>query len=477
MKEVWIVDDDQSIRWVLERALTKAGFACRTFEAGEALLAELDRQSPGVIISDIRMPTIDGISLLEKVKAVNPKIPVIITTAYSDLESAVSAFQSGAFEYLPKPFDIGKAVELVRRAMSEAGDQTPAEAEEPVPAGSQGVLIGHARAMQEVFRAIGRLSKSSITVLITGPSGAGKEVVARALHESSPRRQGPFVAINMAAIPHELMESELFGHEKGAFTGAVAARSGRFEQARGGTLFLDEIGDMPMEMQTRLLRVLSDGHFYRVGGHQPLKADVRVIAATNQNLETRVGEGLFREDLYHRLNVIRIRLPALKQRKEDIPLLARHFLQQTAQDLGVEPKRLSEEAMDALVQFPFPGNVRQLENLCRWITVMAPAQLVQKEDLPEEVRGEVPLEEVPAATSPQPAEDISWEKLLASEVRKDLGEGRELLMDALRERFERVVIGETLEMLHGRKAEAAERLGLGRNTIARKIRELRIYED
>lgn len=471
-RAVWIVDDDRAIRWVLEKALERAGFECRTFEDGNLALAALRAEAPGVLVSDIRMPGVNGLDLLSRIKEERPKLPVIITTAFSDLDSAVSAFQGGAFEYLPKPFDVNKAVELVSRAMDESEAQArpvKPEPEEPGSAAGDG-LIGQAPAMQEVFRAIGRLSNSSITVLITGQSGSGKEVVARALHASSPRRSGPFVALNMAAIPRELMESELFGHERGAFTGASAARSGRFEQARGGTLFLDEIGDMPMELQTRLLRVLSDGHFYRVGGHQPLLADVRIIAATNQNLEKRVIDGLFREDLYHRLNVIRIRLPALKDRVEDIPLLARHFLARTASELGVEVKRLTPEAMAALVRFPFPGNVRQLENLCRWITVMAPAQRVRLEDLPEEVRGETD----PRPSQPEGAEDASWEALLAHEVTEGLRAGVPELMDKLRARFERAVIGTTLSAMQGRRAETAERLGLGRNTITRKIKELKL---
>lgn len=471
-RTVWIVDDDRAIRWVLEKALERAGFECRTFEDGNLALAALRTEVPGVLVSDIRMPGVNGLDLLSRIKEERPKLPVITTTAFSDLDSAVSAFQGGAFEYLPKPFDVNKAVELVSRAMDESEAQAcPAqrEPEEPGPA-AEGGLIGQAPAMQEVFRAIGRLSNSSITVLITGQSGSGKEVVARALHASSPRRAGPFVALNMAAIPRELMESELFGHERGAFTGASAARSGRFEQARGGTLFLDEIGDMPMELQTRLLRVLSDGHFYRVGGHQPLLADVRIIAATNQNLEKRVAEGLFREDLYHRLNVIRIRLPALKDRAEDIPLLARHFLAKTARELGVEVKRLTLEAMAALVRFPFPGNVRQLENLCRWITVMAPAQRVRLEDLPEEVRDEAG----PLTPHPEGVEGASWEALLEHEVTEGLRAGVPELMDKLRDRFERAVIGTTLAAMQGRRTETAKRLGLGRNTITRKIKELKL---
>ncbi|MCG5031582.1 nitrogen regulation protein NR(I) [Mesosutterella sp. OilRF-GAM-744-9] len=479
MREVWIVDDDKSIRWVLEKALTKAGFDCRTFQDGSMALAALKTDLPGVLVSDIRMPGINGIDLLGKIKSEYPKLPVIITTAFSDLDSAVYAFQGGAFEYLPKPFDINKAVELVRRAMDESENQErgvsepAAERTAPEPAG---ILIGQAPAMQEVFRAIGRLSQSSITVLITGQSGAGKEIVARALHRSSPRSHAPFIALNMAAIPRELMESELFGHEKGAFTGATSTRPGRFEQADGGTLFLDEIGDMPMDLQTRLLRVLSDGYFYRVGGHQPLHADVRIIAATNQNLEKRVAEGLFREDLYHRLNVIRIRLPALKDRAEDIPLLTRHFLAKTARELNTDVKRLTPQAQEALNRFPFPGNVRQLENLCRWITVMAPAQLVKVEDLPEEITKGINVIADQAASGAEPVAEKaeSWEKALGEEVSHCLDANQPNIMDTLRMRFERVVIRCALDKTGGRRVDAAERLGLGRNTITRKIRELNL---
>jgi two-component system, NtrC family, nitrogen regulation response regulator GlnG len=371
MKPIWIVDDDRSIRWVLERALAKASLPCRAFAQAQEVLTALDSETPQVLVSDIRMPGISGIGLLQTVKQRYPTLPVIIMTAFSDLDSAVSAFQGGAFEYLPKPFDVDKAVELIRRAVDESlhgAEAVPEDAAGDVPE-----ILGQAQAMHEVFRAIGRLSQSSVTVLLTGESGTGKEVVARALHRHSTRAERPFIALNTAAIPRDLLESELFGHERGAFTGAQAMRRGRFEQAEGGTLFLDEIGDMPAELQTRLLRVLSDGCFYRVGGHQPLKADVRVIAATHQNLEERVKQGLFREDLYHRLNVIRLRLPPLRERREDIPMLARHFLARSARELGVETKRLSPEASERIAQLPFPGNVRELENLCHWLTVLAPA--------------------------------------------------------------------------------------------------------
>ena len=381
MKNVWIVDDDRSIRWVLEKALQKADIPCKTFSEAESVLQAIKKEQPALILSDIHMPGKSGLEMLAEIKKTYPNLPILIITDYSDLDSAVASFQGGAFEYLPKPFDIDKAIELVRRATeeSEEEEQTPAEE-------TASEIIGKAPAMQEVFRAIGRLSQSKATVLLTGESGAGKEVVARALHKHSPRSNAPFVAINMAAIPKDLMETELFGHEKGAFTGASAIRHGRFEQAEGGTLFLDEIGDMPAELQTRLLRVLSDGYYYRVGGHQSLKANVRIIAATHQNLEAMVRENRFREDLYHRLNVIRLRLPPLRERPEDIPLLVNHFLQKSAENLGVEPKLMSEEAMEFLKRFPFPGNVRQLENLCNWLVVMAPSQHIRVTDLPEEVR-------------------------------------------------------------------------------------------
>src|SRR5690242_15862512 len=391
MKPIWIVDDDQSIRFVLEKALLREDLPTRSFTNPREVLAALDAaaddetQGPQVLVSDIRMPGGSGLDLLDKIKAKHPGLPVIIMTAFSDLDSAVSAFQGGAFEYLPKPFDLPRAVELIRRAVDES--QREEVAEERMAAAPE--MLGQAPAMQDVFRAIGRLSQSNVTVLITGESGSGKELVARALHKHSPRANGPFVALNTAASPKDLLESELFGHERGAFTGAQTMRRGRFEQAEGGTLFLDEIGDMPQDLQTRLLRVLSDGQFYRVGGHTPLAANVRVIAATHQDLESRVRQGLFREDLYHRLNVIRLRLPALRERREDIPALARHFLTKSAHDLGVEGKRLTPAALTFLQAQDWPGNVRQLENVCHWVTVMAPGQVVDVKDLPPEVRGEV----------------------------------------------------------------------------------------
>src|SRR5476651_314569 len=401
MKPIWIVDDDPSIRFVLEKALAREQLPARSFATTRDVLTALETDEPQVLVSDIRMPGGSGLDLLAKVKERLPGLPVIIMTAYSDLDSAVSAFQGGAFEYLPKPFDLPKAVELIRRALEEIlREEVLDERNTPAPE-----ILGQAPAMQDVFRAIGRLSQSNVTVLITGESGSGKELVARALHKHSPRENHPFIALNTAAIPRDLLESELFGHERGAFTGAQTMRRGRFEQAENGTLFLDEIGDMPFDLQTRLLRVLSDGHFYRVGGHQPLKANVRVITATHQNLEQRVRDGLFREDLYHRLNVIRLRLPALRERSEDIPLLTRHFLQKSARDLGVEPKRVSEDALGFLASLPFPGNVRQLENLCNWLTVMAPAQTIEQKDLPLELTQgqEVPGHAVASVDSAMPA--------------------------------------------------------------------------
>lgn len=473
MKNVWIVDDDRSIRWVLEKALQKAEIPCKTFSEAESVLQALKKEQPALILSDIHMPGKSGLEMLSEIKKVYPKLPIIIMTAYSDLDSAVASFQGGAFEYLPKPFDIDKAIELVRRATeeSEEEEQTPAEE-------TASEIIGKAPAMQEVFRAIGRLSQSKATVLLTGESGAGKEVVARALHKHSPRANAPFVAINMAAIPKDLMETELFGHEKGAFTGASAIRHGRFEQAEGGTLFLDEIGDMSAELQTRLLRVLSDGYYYRVGGHQSLKANVRIIAATHQNLEAMVRENRFREDLYHRLNVIRLRLPPLRERPEDIPLLVNHFLQKSAENLGVEPKIMSEEAMEFLKRFPFPGNVRQLENLCNWLVVMAPSQHIRVTDLPEEIRsGEAEKIHKNSEVSSEETLGGSWEELLKGEVKEMLKSQSPDLMKQLSDTFESIVIGTALEYTHGRRVDAATRLGIGRNTITRKIAELKLESE
>jgi two-component system nitrogen regulation response regulator GlnG len=578
MNAVWIVDDDQSIRWVLERALSREGFDVRAFGSARECLSALDLDSPQVVVSDIRMPGESGIELLQQVKQRRPGMPVIIMTAFSDLDSAVSAFQGGAFEYLPKPFDLPKAIELIRRAVEES--EREALAEDTVAENPE--MLGQAPAMQEVFRAIGRLSQSNVTVMITGESGSGKELIARALHKHSPRAGQPFVALNTAAIPRDLLESELFGHERGAFTGAQQMRRGRFEQAEGGTLFLDEIGDMPAELQTRLLRVLSDGHFYRVGGHQPLKANVRVIAATHQHLEERVRQGLFREDLFHRLNVIRLRLPPLRERVQDVPLLARHFLARSARELGVEPKRVSEEALNRLAMFSWPGNVRQLENVCHWLTVMAPAQTVDAKDLPPEVQaapwqdlpgagmapaagtqgleapgtlagapagplagapqpmpvrvvapptGGVPAHEATGAGMPPgvtafggvpagfgampptggaahadgasvlresgfaaaPAPGIpagpsrpGWATLLEAEVSRLLtaqsargGEppASSEVMDQLTRSFESTIIRTALRHTRGRRIDAALRLGIGRNTITRKIQDLRLEDD
>ncbi len=539
MKPIWIVDDDQSIRFVLEKALTREDLPVRVFTNPRDVLAALDDDEPQVLVSDIRMPGGSGIDLLSKVKARLPGLPVIIMTAYSDLDSAVSAFQSGAVEYLPKPFDLPKAVELIRRAVDESlREEVIDERVTHMPE-----MLGQAPAMQDVFRAIGRLSQSNVTVMITGESGSGKELVARALHKHSPRGNGPFVAINTAAIPKDLLESELFGHERGAFTGAQTMRRGRFEQADGGTLFLDEIGDMPFDLQTRLLRVLSDGQFYRVGGHHPLKSNVRVIAATHQNLEDRVRQGVFREDLFHRLNVIRLRLPALRERREDIPTLARFFLQKSAKDLGVEAKRISDAALVRLAAFDFPGNVRQLENICHWLTVMAPAQVIEFKDLPPELLDQRPVipgvmsdaaalmvdhpvaslpdavshpaETAPAArpwadaTLPSgaagafvaqavatadfgvpndagaaaalplaevavPAGVAAWLAGLERDARQRLEAGEPDVWDALTRQFEASLIHTALELTRGRRIEAAQKLGIGRNTITRKIQELGI---
>ena len=508
MKPVWIVDDDQSIRFVLEKALLREQLPTRSFASAAEVLRALsapNEPGPQILVSDIRMPGESGLELLDKVKARHPSLPVIIMTAFSDLDSAVSAFQGGAFEYLPKPFDLSKAVELIRRALEESLREEVADtARTDAPE-----MMGQAPAMQDVFRAIGRLSQSHVTVLVTGESGTGKELVARALHKHSQRAAGPFVAINTAAIPKELLESELFGHERGAFTGAQGQRRGRFEQADGGTLFLDEIGDMPFELQTRLLRVLSDGSFYRVGGHSSVKSNVRVIAATHQDLEERVKLGLFREDLFHRLNVIRLRLPALRERREDIATLTRHFLQVSAHQLGGEVKRISEAALAVLEGFPFPGNVRQLENVCHWLTVMAPSQLIEPKDLPPEVLAALgaspasPPPSLPAAWSPaappgapqaavsgdaghaalptamsepHPGAPVApvntWEIDLEHEALELLQADCSDVWDVLTRRFESRLIQAALHTTKGRRVDAANRLGIGRNTITRKIQEL-----
>lgn len=464
---VWVVDDDDSIRWVLARTLKGAGIEHRCFSSGEELLAALKRSRPCVVISDVRMPGMSGMELLARLQQVHPQLPVIITTAHSDLDSAVSSYQQGAFEYLPKPFDLDEVVAVVERAQEQAvgAQQKLQKVAEPRNSSD---IVGQAPAMQEVFRAIGRLANSNITVLINGQSGTGKELVAKALHRHSPRANKPFIALNMAAIPRDLMESELFGHERGAFTGANAQRAGRFEQADGGTLFLDEIGDMPADTQTRLLRVLADGEFYRVGGHTSVQANVRIIAATHQNLEAKVALGEFREDLFHRLNVIRVHIPALAERREDIPLLARHFLLSAARELKVEVKQLLPQAERVLAELPWPGNVRQLENTCRWLTVMAPGREVQPDDLPPELLN--------ASAGVAAVEgERSWQAALADWARQYLAQVKDkpLLDEALPE-FERAVIKVALAHTGGRKREAAVVLGWGRNTLTRKLKELAI---
>jgi two-component system nitrogen regulation response regulator GlnG len=455
---VWLVDDDASIRWVLERALRNDGMAPRAFEAAEGALDALRRDTPDVLITDIRMPGASGLELLRRIRDARPALPVIVMTAHSDLGSAVSAYEGGAFEYLPKPFDIDEAVALVRRAASGAlGGGNDAGAAPHMPE-----LLGKAPAMQQVFRAIGRLSRSSVTVLITGESGTGKELVARALHEHSPRTGRPFIALNTAAIPADLLESELFGHERGAFTGADAQRRGRFEQADGGTLFLDEIGDMSLPLQTRLLRVLAEGEFYRVGGQTPIRVDVRVIAASNQNLQERVSRGLFREDLYHRLNVIRIELPPLSARAEDIPALLTHYMLVAAHELGVEAKLLAPDAQARLAAYEWPGNVRELVNLCRRLSVLAPGSEVHLADLPPEIAGS-------AAAARKEAD---WAVALGGWAERHALKGTPPLLDAAQPQFERVLIRAALRRTQGHRQEAAKLLGWGRNTLTRKLREL-----
>jgi len=456
---VWVIDDDQSIRWVLEKAFQKAGMLVKSFDAATTVLDALKRGQPDVILCDIRMPGKTGLQLLEAINHEAPELPVIIMTAHSDLESAVAAYRGGAFEYLPKPFDVDDAVRLARRAIDHRrrDKSAPATAVDRVPE-----IIGEAPAMQEVFRAIGRLSGSHITVLINGESGTGKELVARALHKHSPRAAKPFIALNIAAIPRELLESELFGHERGAFTGAVAQRKGRFEQAHGGALFLDEIGDMPLELQTRLLRVLSDGKFYRVGGHEQIETDVRVITATNQDLESRVKDGRFREDLFHRLNVIRVHIPPLRARREDIPALARHFLKLSARELGAEVKHLLPETEAYMGRLAWPGNVRQLENTCRWLTVMAPSQDVRIDDLPPELR----------ATEGDAGMAEDWRAGLRTFIEQSLARGENNILEKLSPEIERILLQAALNHTRGHKQEAAKKLGWGRNTLTRKLKEL-----
>ncbi len=456
---VWVIDDDRSIRWVLDRALSQAGIPITAFNTADQAMHHLHNDAPMAIITDVRMPGMSGLEFLEQVQATHPSVPIIIMTAHSDLQSAVASFEQGAFEYLPKPFDVDEAVAVVQRAIAHSQEAGALDTVKSEPAPE---IIGQAPAMQEVFRAIGRLSSSNVSVLINGPSGSGKELVAKALHRHSPRSSSPFIALNVAAIPDELIESELFGHEKGAFTGANARRVGRFEQADGGTLFLDEIGDMPSTAQTRLLRVLAENEFYRVGGHQSVQVDVRIIAATHQNLETLVTQGKFREDLYHRLNVIRVHVPALAERRTDIPVLARHFLEAAARELGDESKRLAPETEDYLTLLPWPGNVRQLENTCRWLHVMASSRIILVEDLPSE------LQQTNTASA-----DADWESGLELWATQLLDSAESIpLLDAAMPRFERIMITAALGKTGGRKKDAAELLGWGRNTLTRKMQEL-----
>jgi len=461
---IWVIDDDRSIRWVLEKAFKQEGMNIQSFESADKALKQLGREEPDALITDIRMPGMSGLELLQTINEQRPDLPVIIMTAHSDLDSAVSAYQGGAFEYLPKPFDVDDAIELVRRAIAHRQEQSRGFGEENQLESME--IIGEAPSMQEVFRAIGRLSSSNITVLINGESGTGKELVAHALHKHSPRREKPFIALNTAAIPRDLLESELFGHERGAFTGAQAAREGRFEQADGGTLFLDEIGDMPAELQTRLLRVLADGEFYRVGGRSPIKVDVRVIAATHQDLERRVREGLFREDLFHRLNVIRIHIPSLRERQEDIPLLVRHFLKKASEEIGVECKWVDKATEAYLAGLEWPGNVRQLENTCRWLTVMSPGQEIHLEDLPPELK----------AASDRQSDDRDWLTPLKRWAEQKLNGGAAGILDEAVPQFEKLMIEVALKKTGGHRQEAAHLLGWGRNTITRKIKELDMGE-
>ena len=458
---VWIVDDDRSIRWVLEKAMTRAGIANASFASADDALAS--GQRPTAVLSDIRMPGMNGLDFLDALREEDPSLPVIIMTAHSDLDSAVSSYHRGAFEYLPKPFDIDEAVAVVQRAVARTERQA---VDSPPSTSSDQEILGQAPAMQEVFRAIGRLSASNVTVLINGPSGSGKELVANALHRHSPRSKRPFVALNVAAIPNELIESELFGHEKGAFTGAASRRVGRFEQANGGTLFLDEIGDMPSDSQIRLLRVIAEGEFYRVGGHNPVQVDVRIITATHQHLERRVRDGAFREDLFHRLNVIRVHVPALTERREDIPLLANHFLQRATNEIGEAPKGFDPATLEYLAALPWPGNVRQLENTCRWLAVMVSGPLVLVDDLPPELQ-----------EGPPPSEAGNWQSALAEWANEALAkEGGHPLLECALPAFERTLIKAALARTGGRRVEAAQRLGWGRNTLTRKIAELRLTE-
>ena len=461
---VWVVDDDSSIRWVLEKTLSSANMRCDTFTDAESVLLALERETPDVLISDIRMPGMSGIDLLAQVTKIAPELPVIIMTAHSDLDAAVNAYQQGAFEYLPKPFDVDEALTLVERAIAHSQEQRQQQAKSEPPLAPTPEIIGEAPAMQEVFRAIGRLSRSSISVLINGESGTGKELVAHALHRHSPRAKSPFIALNMAAIPKDLIESELFGHEKGAFTGANSVRQGRFEQANGGTLFLDEIGDMPLDIQTRLLRVLADGQFYRVGGHSPIRVDVRIVAATHQDLEKLVHKGDFREDLFHRLNVIRIQIPALRERRQDIEKLALHFLQLAAEELAVDVKTLHSSTVEVLSTLEWPGNVRQLENVCRWLTVMASGSEVLPNDLPQEL--------LEVKTAHNSLDEASWQQQLATWAKQAITNGESELINIAQPDFERILLEVALEHTNGHKQDAAKLLGWGRNTLTRKLKEL-----
>ena len=480
MKPVWIVDDDQAIRWVLEKALARAGMPTRSFSQAPDVLAALETETPAALVSDIRMPGGNGLDLLRQIKETHAALPVIVMTAFADLDSTVAAFQGGAFDYLAKPFDVNEAVALIERAAQEGtGPDDGATAGVGEPPTERWMMTQSASsAMREIFRAIGRLAQSKVTVLITGESGTGKELVARALHGHGSRSNGPFVALNAAAIPRDLLEAELFGHERGAFTGANTLRRGRFEEANGGTLFLDEIGDMPIELQTRLLRVLAEGSFYRVGGAQPVRVDVRIVAATHQPLEQRVEQGLFREDLFHRLNVIRLRLPPLRERVEDIPALAQHFLTQSARALGVPAKRLTPEALAVFTRFDFPGNVRQLENFCHWLTVMAPGQTIERADLPPEIRAiEHTRVATPVLRQATPETPQSWHEALFRDAQSRLERGEPAIMATLTRQFERILLQTALDACRGRRVEAAARLGIGRNTITRKLRDLGIEEE
>lgn len=483
-KHVWVVDDDMSIRWVLEKALTQAGFICTCFENGQIALDSLnnDRQKPAVIISDIRMPEMDGLALLSFIKEHYPMLPVIIMTAHSDLDAAVNAYQQGAFDYIPKPFDVDEIIQLIERAiLKNQINQTTLVEKKPTSTG----IIGEAPAMQEVFRIIGRLSKSSISVLINGESGTGKELVAQALHTHSPRANAPFIALNMAAIPKDLIEAELFGHEKGAFTGATQIRQGRFEQANGGTLFLDEIGDMPLDVQTRLLRVLADGQFYRIGGYSPVKVDVRIIAATHQNLENQVKDGKFREDLFHRLNVIRIMLPPLRERASDIPTLAQYFLQISAQELRVEQKVLTAETLEILSQLNWPGNVRQLENVCRWLTVMSSSKEILPQDLPTDLITDNSMINASSESITNNQEekfnfnqknDDEWQIQLKAWSKQALHAGKRNILPDVTYHVERILLETALDFTRGHKQDAAKLLGWGRNTLTRKLKELNLTD-